>query len=193
MSSFDRLAAVCEKVAAAPGRFEKTALVADYLRGLDPLDQRRALRFLAGQPVETKDGRKLALGHAVLREAVIAASGFDLELVRLCHREVGDTGETISLLMRNHAGERRPLSLAEAEQWYLRIYQKRQTAARVELLTELYRAVEPLTLRYVVKVPYARRTAMSRRALFARAGRRQREMHGLLSRGNLVPRGRVPD
>jgi DNA ligase 1 len=122
-----------------------------YLASLAPPDQIRALRFLSGRAVETADGRKLALGHATLREALVAACGWDLDTVRLCYREAGDTGETISLLM-NGVARAEPLSLAAAEQTYLRLYQTRRTADRVELLRQTYLALHPLTLRYFVKV-----------------------------------------
>lgn len=151
--SFDRLAQVCERIAAASGRNEKISLLAEYLRTLGIEDQRRALRFLGARPVETKDGRKLALGHTVLREALVQACGHDLDLIRLCYRETGDTGETISLLMNDGQGPpHKPFALADAEQRYLRIYQKRLTTERVAILAGTYRELHPLTLRYFVKV-----------------------------------------
>jgi len=149
--SFDQLALVCEAVAAESGRNRKVALLAEYLRGLAEADQVRALRFLSGTPVEAAAGRKLALGHATLREALLAASGWDLETVRLCHRETGDTGETASLLM-NGLARNEALSLAEAEQIFLRLFNQRRAAERVELLRATYLALHPLTLRYFVKV-----------------------------------------
>lgn len=150
-ATFDRLALACEAVAAESGHHCKIALLADYLRSLDESDQVRALRFLSGAAVETAGGRKLSLGHATLREALIAASGWDLETTRLCYRETGDTGETISLLM-NGLTQSIPLSLADGEQTYLRLYNLRRSADRVELLRLTYLALHPLTLRYFVKV-----------------------------------------
>lgn len=149
--TFDRMALVCEQVAASAGRNAKIDALAQYLRGLDPADQLRALRFLNARPVETVDGRKLALGHATLRDALLQASGWDLETVRLCYREAGDSGEAISLLMNGLALET-ALSLAQAEQHYLRLYQLRRTAERVDFLSEVYRAMHPISLRYFVKV-----------------------------------------
>jgi DNA ligase-1 len=149
--SFDELARTCEEVAAESARSRKVTGLASFLRGLDAADQIRALRFLSGVAVETERGRKLALGHATLRDALLAASGWDLETVRLCYRETGDTGEAVSLLM-NGLTRGEPLSLGQAEQTFLRLYQLRRTVDRVELLRETYRALHPLTLRYFVKV-----------------------------------------
>ena len=122
--SFDQLAQTCERVAATPSRNRKVALLGAYFGELDEANLVRAVRFLTGQPLP---GEKLSLGHAALRGALIEATGWDLETVRLCYREVGDTGETIGLLL--HAATKNlPLTLEQAEQEYLRIFAARIAA-----------------------------------------------------------------
>lgn len=149
--SFDRLADACESVAASPGRNRKIELLAAFLAPLDEADLVRATRFLLSQPIETSDGRKPPLGGSVLREAVAEATGWDTDTLRLCYREVGDSAETISLLLTG-ATRNQSLSLAEADQLYLRLYATRRNADRADQLTRLYLAYRPLTLRYFLKV-----------------------------------------
>ncbi len=147
--SFDELAIACERAAATPSRNRKVATLADYLGAQSEANLVRAVRFLCGQPLPG-DG-KLALGHSALRAALIEATGWDLETVRLCYREVGDTGETIGLLLQS-ATRNQPLTLEQAEQDFLQIFAGRRTADRVARLAEVYLRYQPLTIKYFVKV-----------------------------------------
>jgi DNA ligase-1 len=143
----DRLAEVLERVAATNSRNRKIALVSGYLASLPEADAAIAVQFLRGVPVA---GAKLAIGGTILRDAAVAASGWDLDLVRLCAREVGDTGEAISLLMFGRTRECR-MSMAEASAVYQRLAMAKRTALKLAILTETFRTYRPLALRYFVK------------------------------------------
>ncbi|MBX9604125.1 MAG: ATP-dependent DNA ligase [Bryobacteraceae bacterium] len=146
----DRLAQVCERVAASPGRLKKVAAVSEYLRDLPDRDLARAVRFLSARPVDGGE-RKLSVGYSVLRDAALCATGWDAETYRICHRETGDTGETISLLAKNQPGAE-PLTLEQADQLYQRVLNAGRTALKVEILAEAIRRHRPLTIKYFVKV-----------------------------------------
>lgn len=147
----DELAAIAERVASRNSRLEKIRCVAEYLRSLSDEDLRRALRFLSGRPFSPGDARRLAVGHVSLREAVIAAGGWDPETVRLCIRQVGDIGEAIGLLLHGKT-ENRPLSLAQAERLYEELARTRRSGQKEDLLRECFLRYRPLTLKYFVKV-----------------------------------------
>ncbi|MBS1832726.1 MAG: hypothetical protein JST65_08435, partial [Acidobacteria bacterium] len=81
----DGLAEACERVANHAGRLAKVATLAAYFRTLESDDDlRRAVQFLLGRPAamapavsnlfETVEPPKLALGYAVIRDALRAAS-----------------------------------------------------------------------------------------------------------------------
>jgi DNA ligase-1 len=146
--TFDALAQACERVAASPGRNKKIAILAACLREFNERELVLAARFLSGQPVES--AQRTPLGHAALREALIEATGWDLETVRLCYRETGDTGETIGLLL-DGATRNLPLALEEAEQHYLKIFASK-TKERPTVLSAQFVLFTPLTLKYFVKV-----------------------------------------
>ena len=150
MSSFDGLAAACERVAASPGRNRKLELLAGYLAPLEEADLVRAVRFLLARPIEGA-AKRPPLGHAAMREAVAEVTGWDLDLLRLCYREVGDSSETIALLLQG-ATRNEPLSLADADQEYLRLFAARKNADRVAALERIYLRYQPLTLKYFLKV-----------------------------------------
>jgi len=144
------LAACAEAVAAAPGRNEKIARVAAYLSTLGDDDLARAVLYLSGRTFPASDRRKLSVGHATLREALVQVTGWDLEMIGTCYREVGDTGETVALLVRRHSAGQ-DLTLAQAEALYVELEQARRTARKVELLVGAFRTFDWLALKYFVK------------------------------------------
>ncbi len=147
----DALAEVAEQVGAHSSRVRKIKLLADYLRRLPDEDLPRAVCFLSGRPFPPTDARRLSIGHAALREAAIAASGWDAETVRLAIREVGDIGEAISLLLRDRT-EGLPLTLREAERLYSELQRKRRAAEKSALLRECFTRYRPPALKYFVKI-----------------------------------------
>lgn len=151
LDSMDHLAATCEQVARFSSRLRKVALVAGFLQPLHDEDFRRAVQFLAQGPVLTNDDRRLSLGHAALRDALLAVTGWDTETWRMCHQMAGDTGETVSLLLPGYAANE-PLSLARAEEIYRELFRLRRTADRVELLRQTYARHRPGTMKFFVKV-----------------------------------------
>ena len=149
--TFDRLAETLERIASTSSRNRKVRELADFLVPLEDADAARAVRFLCGQPVAGNPEKKMSVGGAILREAAVAATGWPLEMVRLCHREVGDSGEAFALLLHGKTA-RQPLTLAAAEQHFLRLFQTRKTADKVELLRALWLTMEPLAIKYFIKV-----------------------------------------
>mgnify|MGYP005845105379 CR=1 FL=1 len=140
----DRLAATCERVASDSSRLKKVALLAGYFRTLGDEDLARAVRFLCCR-------ERVSAGHATLRAAAMAATGWDLETLRICHREVGDTGETIALLLAGCPGDL-PLPLAEAETIYAALSAARTAAAKTELLRQVFTRRRPQAVKYFVKI-----------------------------------------
>lgn len=147
----DRFAQVCEQVAASSGRNRKVRLLADYLRELSTEDLARAVRFFAGAPFAASDPRQLSIGHSTLREAVMRVTGWDKEIVRICHRTVGDTGETLAKLLTGFTANE-PLSLERAELHYVDLQGRRKTADKIDLLVECFRRYRPETLKFFIKV-----------------------------------------
>jgi DNA ligase-1 len=143
----DALARVCERIAATNSRNRKIELLAGYFRSLNDADVDRAARIVMSEPVP---GTTLSVGGSLLRDAAVEASGWPLDLVRLCMREVGDTGETIGLLMhgRTHGDA---LTLAEAEARYQRLAMARRTSLKLAVLVETFGRFRPLALKYFVK------------------------------------------
>lgn len=157
----DRLAEICEEIVSHSSRLQKVAILADYLRTLSDRDLELAVQFLSAGPAaenvanhslfEMEEKSRLSIGHSTLRDALQIASGWDLETLRVCHAEVGDMGETTSLLMRDVA-QSQSLTLQEANEIYQELFRARVTARKRDILVAAYRRTRPLTLKYFVKV-----------------------------------------
>lgn len=146
----DELARVCDRIASYSSRLRKVALLADYLRPLGDSDFVRAVRFLSSGPIQSED-RKFSVGGATLRDAALLATELEPAIYAACYHEVGDTGETIGLLLHGKSAGR-PMSLAQAELLYARLFKMRRTAEKAELLREIFREHQPRTIKYFVKV-----------------------------------------
>ena len=156
----DRLAAVCERIASYSGRLKKIEILAEYLRALDDADLARAVHLLCCGPFVhaeanstlfgKEEARTLSIGSATLRQACAAVTGWDAKILSRCAEEVGDSGETISLLLHQRTREE-PLSLARAEELYTALYQARSTAAKIAILKDAMQAYRPLALKYFIK------------------------------------------
>ncbi len=157
----DRLALICEEVAKFSSRRRKVSVLAEYFRSLTDENLALAVQFLSTGPVaettlnqtlfDVAGKTKLSIGYSILRKALQIASGWDWEILKVCYAEVGDTGETTGLLMRDvSAGQ--PLSLREANEIYQQLFLARTTARKIELLVSAFRTYKPLTIKYFVKV-----------------------------------------
>jgi DNA ligase-1 len=155
----DRLAAASEDIQRHASRLKKVSILAEYFKTLDAKERALAVQLLSSGPLgrgnptlfETGEKLELKIGRSVLREALRAATGWDKETLSVCHAQVGDTGETVGLMMRGiSAGE--PLGILAADDLYQGLFRARTTARRVELLAAIFRKYQPLTLKYFVKM-----------------------------------------
>jgi len=157
----DALAQVCEDIARVGSKLKKIERLAAYLRPLHDDDLLLAVQFLSAGPAAqsginqtlfaTEEKTSLSVGRTVIREALQAATGWDREILRLCFSETGDSGETAGLLMRGISAEA-PMTLRQAEQLYGQLGLAHTSARKRELLTQIYRRYQPLTIKYFIKI-----------------------------------------
>lgn len=147
----DELARILDQIANTSSRNRKIGILALWLERQNDADLTRAVRFLCGQPVAGLGDKKLSVGHSILREAALIATGLEVELFRVCYREVGDTSETISLLLHKKTSNK-PLSLEAAETIYMRLFMARRPVDKIALLAASLLEQSPLTAKYFLKV-----------------------------------------
>ncbi|MCX6611019.1 MAG: cisplatin damage response ATP-dependent DNA ligase [Acidobacteria bacterium] len=147
----DELARILDQIANTSSRNRKVSLLATWLRAQADTDLMRAVRFMSGQPVSGVTERKLSIGRAIFQEAALLATGIDAELFRFCRGEVGDSSETISLLLQGKTADL-PVSLEAAEAHYMRLFAARKAADKTSLLAELLTRQSALTTKFFLKV-----------------------------------------
>jgi DNA ligase 1 len=157
----DQFAAVCEEIANNGSRLRKVAILAGYLRGLCDQDLMPAVQFLSTGPVPDgtenhnlfgkEEKSKLSIGRSILRDALHIATGWDKEILSICHAETGDTGETTALLLQHQPGSQN-FSLQKANEIYQQLFRARLTARKREILVSAYRTYQPLAIKYFVKI-----------------------------------------
>ena len=140
----DRLALLADAIAQTSSRTRKLQLAAAYFRTLDDADLARAVRFLTAAPIADSE-TQLSIGRARLREALARIVPWDTDTLSLCFSQVGDSGETIGLLLEGHT-RNQPLTLTEAELWFQRLHAARTTAAKVDLLEAAFLSFRPALL-----------------------------------------------
>lgn len=144
------LAHCAESIAETGSRNEKIGRLAAYLRKLDDEALSQAVLLFSGSPFAATDSRKLSIGHMTMRYAMGNASGYDLETVATCYREVGDTGETAGLLVR-HLGAQKNPCFAEVWGLYEELAATRRTETKLALLERALRSFHPLAVKYFLK------------------------------------------
>ncbi len=174
----DGFAQMCEEVARHASRRRKLEILTEYLNGLTPENRALALRFLRIGPLESRNDDlfdtgakpKLLVSHRALRIAVSKVTGWDEETLRVCYTQVGDSGETASLLLQEWTQDK-PLSLVEAEALYERIARP-SSKEQIAIVVDVMRTYRPLHLKYFIKViTRTLRIGLSEKMLDEAAGR----------------------
>ena len=165
---FRDLAEALDAVAATRGTHAKRHLVAALLRRCDRDTLPHAARFVAGAPFARPDPRVLQVGWSTLEKAALDMLPVDEPTWRACHRAVGDTGETLALLMDAYPpgprgaqrtlfdapradGPAAPMTVAEVADAYARLAAS-TPAARPRLVQETWRRMAPVEAKYFTKV-----------------------------------------
>jgi DNA ligase-1 len=150
-SPFGKFCAVGEAVAAATGRLAKTALLADYLRGLGDGDLRRATTWLTGQPFGPTEGRSAQTGWAVLRCALGAAAGIGEDEVRAISRRCNDAGLASREIMAGRSS-RSAFDLDAVAGLFDGLASVRGPVRKQSLLEDFFRACSAVEASYIVRI-----------------------------------------
>lgn len=155
----ERFAKTAQAIAARPGKLDKIALLAEYLRSLDDADLIAAARFFTGRPFAARDHRTLNLGGRTLVEVARRVWRFDDDVLAQAYRTTGDLGAALGSLVRPPADAmllRDRLSPATLDVLFGEIASasgKQANKRRAAVLERVLRACDdPLTATYVIKI-----------------------------------------
>ncbi|HEX2022302.1 MAG TPA: ATP-dependent DNA ligase [Candidatus Thermoplasmatota archaeon] len=162
---FADVAQAAERVGATRGTHAKRDAVAEILRAADDESLPHVARFLSGSPFARSDPRLLQVGWSAIGRAALATLPVDELTWRACHRAVGDTGETLALLLDAHPparrgaqrtlfeddGEAAALSVLDVAATYARLAAA-TPAAKPRLLEEAWRRMTSVEAKYFTKI-----------------------------------------
>ncbi|HZY98863.1 MAG TPA: ATP-dependent DNA ligase [Candidatus Baltobacteraceae bacterium] len=158
-SSVEAFARAAEAVAARPGKLEKVALIAEYLRELDAADLVAAARFFTGSAFAARDHRTLSVGGSTIVSAARRVWVFDDARLGAAYRETGDLGAALGRLVRPPRDATLftdRLTPASLDAFFGEIADasgKNAGKRREAVLERIFRACDdPLVATYVVKI-----------------------------------------
>jgi len=142
----------CEAIAGTTKKLEKTALVADYLKGC-PLDAAAvAAVFFSGRPFAVWEEATLQVGGTSLWRLVGELSGRSDEELREAYRKRGDLGAVAGDVLPEKRDGSKGVSVVEVPEVFRRIANTRGPAGKTALVRELLARVSPLEAKYLVKI-----------------------------------------
>ena len=145
-----RFAKTCESIAATTKKLVKTAIVAEFLRGLDSEEAATAAVFLSGRPFPVWEETTLQVGGRSLWRIVADLAGKEESSLSTAYREHGDLGAVAGAVLPPRSGG--DVSILQVEQFFRKIAAARGTAAKNALVGDLLSQVSPLEAKYIIKI-----------------------------------------
>jgi DNA ligase-1 len=150
-----RWSELAERVAATTKTSEKTALLAEYFRGLSPRELPIAAVFLTGRPFPEADQRATGLGWAAIATTVAAVANVNKAALGEAYDRWSDLGRAVEDVLAGAGHVPSPEvspSLIDVAATYAAIENASGPARKAALLGTLLERADPLTAKYIVKV-----------------------------------------
>jgi DNA ligase-1 len=151
ISEFANLAALGEQIAATTSKLKKIALLSAYLRTLNAEQLPTATRYLTGRAFAQSDGRTLQVGWAVIKRALLSASGLGEQQLRALSRQYADAGKTAYEALLDHTAPQ-AFSLADAAAFFDQLQHARGPAAKGQLLQQRLAALTAQEGSYLIRI-----------------------------------------
>jgi DNA ligase 1 len=155
----ERFAETAEQIASHPGKLDKIAILAQYLRTLDDADLVAATRFFTGAPFAARDHRTLSIGGRTIVEVARRVWGFSDADLGEGYRATGDLGAALGPLVRPPRDAmlfRDRLTPASLDLFFGEVAEasgKRASRRREAVLERVFRACDnALVATYVIKI-----------------------------------------
>jgi DNA ligase-1 len=150
-----RWSELAERLAATTRTSEKTALLADYLRGLSSAELPIAAVFLTGRPFAEADQRAPGLGWSAIASTVTELGNVPRAALGEAYDRSSDLGIAVADVLRT-AGHAPPAevspTLPDVAAAFAQIEQASGPARKSAVLRVLLERSDPLTAKYIVKV-----------------------------------------
>lgn len=150
-SGFLKFCVVAERIASITGKIAKIEILSDYFRSLGESELRLAALWLSGHAFPASDAVAHQAGRAVIRAALLKASGMTEAEYRPLSRGLNDSGLTTETVLSDHGGNANP-DLPEIAFLLSGLRAAKGPAAKSSLLETFFRAVPPVASKFLVKI-----------------------------------------
>ena len=138
-----------DRIADTSKKLEKTAIVAEYLRSLEPEDAARAALFLSGRPFPAYEEATLGVGGSLLWRAVSEISGKSDSQLRDLYRAHGDLGAVAGAALPERSSE---LTLSNLEEEFHTLSSTRGPVSKLAIILKLLGHASPSEAKYIIKI-----------------------------------------
>ncbi|HEY1477627.1 MAG TPA: ATP-dependent DNA ligase [Chthoniobacterales bacterium] len=150
-SGFLKFAKVCNQIARLTGKLRKIEILSNYLVSLTDEELPIVATFLTGHAFSRTIGKTLQVGWAVIRKALIQASGLSETHFRSISAEYGDAGRVAyEVLLGRTIGTEIPIT--EVSERFAALQDAIGPVAKTALLTDWFRTVGPECGDYIVRI-----------------------------------------
>jgi DNA ligase-1 len=150
-SDFLKFCAIADQIASLTGKIAKIEILSDYFRSLNESELRLAAVWLSGHAYPASDAAPHQVGRAVLRSALMQASGMSESEYRPLSRGLNDLGLTTEAVLVNCSGPSNP-ALAEVAFLLRGLRSAKDPTAKASLLDTFFREVPATASKYLVKI-----------------------------------------
>ena len=144
-------AQVAERIGATPKKLEKVALLKDYFTALSPEELAPAAAGFTGKPFPSSDGRTLNCGWAIIKGALLGASGMNEADYRAVYRRYSDGGDTAQALLEGRTTPQ-PWPVSDLPAFFSRLAATRGPMDKQAQLRERLGWLEPVAAKYLIKI-----------------------------------------
>jgi len=151
--AFLEFASACARIGGTTKKLEKTALLADYLKGLPHGSLAHAAVWFTGNPFPPSQNKTLQAGWALIRDAVCGAAGLDQAAFGQVYLKHSDLGEAAFEVLGQAVEPAAPrLSIEGIAALFERLLAARGPSGKLPLLAAAMRHCSPLEAKFLTKI-----------------------------------------
>jgi len=151
-TAFAHFAATAETVRLTASKLEKIDALSAYLRSLPDDAAALAAVYFTGRPFPQADARTLNIGGALLRQALLQATGASEADYRAVYARFRDSGDAAEELRRRGPAVTQAFELAGLADVFTQLAAARSPALKLDRLQQLFVALAPAEAKYLVKI-----------------------------------------
>jgi len=155
--TFQKLVSYFEKIEKTSSRLEITRLLSSLFKELDSLEINKTIYLLQGRVAPLYEKVEFGMAEKMIIKAVILSLNLESKLFTNQYKKIGDLGETVEFFKKQISSfEEKKLSINEVFDLLYQIATSSGQGSqekKISLLSMLIRQLDPLSCRYLVRIP----------------------------------------